>query len=110
MKKAMRALPVRFAQKDVKFVAWMKRSEIRDPPNDSTMVQNSTINTIAKIDAPENNTAAPGIIARKTVISQAPTSQTIDHVATRTNSFAPRGRLPTGGSAFGNEITVENSM
>src|SRR4051812_16362806 len=110
MKNAMRATPVGFAQNERKFVARMKRSEIRDPPIDSTMVQNSTINTSAKIDAPENNTAAPGIVARKSVISHAPANHTSDHVATRENNFTPRGRDPTGGSVFGNEITVENSM
>src|SRR3954454_4371655 len=109
MKNAMRARPVGFAQNERRFVARMKRSEIRDPPTDSTMVQNSAINTIAKIDAPENNTAAPGIIARKSVISHAPASHASDHTATRAKSLAVRGNVPTAGSAFGNEITQANS-
>src|SRR3954454_22124141 len=109
MKNAMRARPVGFAQNERRFVARMKRSEIRDPPTDSTLVQNSMINTIAKIDAPENNTAAPGIIARKSVISQALASHASDHIATRANNFTPCGSAPAGGSIRGNEMTSANS-
>src|ERR1051325_10413714 len=107
MKNAMRASPVVLAQNEVKPVALTPG--FASLTRATAFVQHSTMNTIAKIDAPANSTAAPGIVARKSVMSQAPANQASDHAATRTNSFALRGSARTDGSTCGNEMTSANS-
>src|SRR5437660_3826764 len=103
MKNEMRARPVGFAQNDVKPVV------MRATSADAAFVQQISMNPIAKIDAAPNSTAAPGITARKSVISQALASHASDHTVTRAKILTPRGSAPAGGSIRGNEMTSANS-
>src|ERR1041385_2265964 len=117
MKNAMRARPVALAQNAVKPVARVSEAipGVNAPhvaalmrATDDGFVQNNAMKAIAKINAATNRTIAPEIAARKSVISQAPASQTIDHVATRANSLPLRCSGATG-SVPGNEMTEAKS-
>src|SRR4051812_2815052 len=114
----MRARPVLFAQKPMNSVArmsaatcggWIPDVASLTRATDEGFVQHGARNKIAIATLPGSRTPAPGIAARKSVMSQAPANHAIDHTATRAKSFALRGSAATGGSDCGNEITSTNS-